>query len=149
MIASTTNMVCEGEITQVAHKEDWELTEKEYLEIISRKTASLCGACYEACPVRIDLPKLLIRLRRDMIRGGVTKWRERLAYKIGAMGLRYTPLYKFGGMIQRKILRSMADSDGYIREGSGPLANWTKVRDMPAPAKSSFRDWWNKERSGS
>ena len=45
MIASTTNMVCEGEITQVAHKGDWELTEEEYLHIISRKTASLCGTC--------------------------------------------------------------------------------------------------------
>ena len=45
VIASTTNMVCEGEMMQVAHKEDWELREEEYLEIISRKTASLCGTC--------------------------------------------------------------------------------------------------------
>ncbi len=45
IIASTTNMVCEGEIMQVAHKEDWELREEKYLEIISRKTASLCGTC--------------------------------------------------------------------------------------------------------
>jgi octaprenyl-diphosphate synthase len=45
MIASTTNMVCEGEIVQVAHKGDWELSEEEYLAIISRKTASLCGTC--------------------------------------------------------------------------------------------------------
>ena len=45
VIASTTNMVCEGEIMQVAHKGDWELREEEYLEIISRKTASLCGTC--------------------------------------------------------------------------------------------------------
>lgn len=45
IIAATTNMVCEGEIIQVAHKGDWELTEEEYLAIISRKTASLCGTC--------------------------------------------------------------------------------------------------------
>ncbi len=45
VIASTTNMVCEGEIMQVAHKGDRQLTEEEYLEIISRKTASLCGTC--------------------------------------------------------------------------------------------------------
>jgi len=45
VIASTTNMVCEGEMMQVAHKGDWELSEKEYLETISRKTASLCGTC--------------------------------------------------------------------------------------------------------
>ena len=45
IIASTTNMVCEGEIMQVAHKGDLQLREEEYLAIISRKTASLCGTC--------------------------------------------------------------------------------------------------------
>ena len=44
-IASTTKLVCEGEMMQVAHKGDWELREEEYLEIISRKTAILCGTC--------------------------------------------------------------------------------------------------------
>ena len=44
IIAATTNMVCEGEIMQVAHKRDFQLREEEYLQIISRKTASLCGA---------------------------------------------------------------------------------------------------------
>lgn len=44
VIAQTANMVCEGEIMQVAHARDWALTEQEYLQIISRKTASLCGS---------------------------------------------------------------------------------------------------------
>lgn len=45
IIATTTNMVCEGEITQIAYRRDFELSEQAYLQIISRKTASLCGAC--------------------------------------------------------------------------------------------------------
>ena len=44
IIAAATNMMCEGEIMQVAHMGDLDLTEDEYLQIISRKTASLCGA---------------------------------------------------------------------------------------------------------
>ena len=44
VIAQTANMVCEGEIMQVGHVRDWDLSEQEYLQIISRKTASLCGS---------------------------------------------------------------------------------------------------------
>ncbi len=44
IIAETATMVCEGEIIQLAHARDWELTEQEYFKIISCKTASLCGA---------------------------------------------------------------------------------------------------------
>ena len=45
LIAATTNRVCEGELLQVEHRNNVALDEKTYLEIITRKTASLCGAC--------------------------------------------------------------------------------------------------------
>lgn len=44
IIAETAGIVCEGEIMQLAHTQDWELTEQKYFQIISNKTASLCGA---------------------------------------------------------------------------------------------------------
>jgi len=44
-IAAATNTVCEGELLQLHHRQDWSLTERTYFEIIRRKTASLCGAC--------------------------------------------------------------------------------------------------------
>lgn len=44
-IASATNTVCEGELLQLHHRDDWELSERTYFEIIRRKTASLCGVC--------------------------------------------------------------------------------------------------------
>ena len=104
--------------------------------------SSLCGACYEACPVKINLPEMLIKLRRDMIHGRVTRWHERLAYKLFALGLRWPLTYKIGGWFQRKFLRPLAGRDGYIRSGPGPLKGWTEVRDLPAPAQHNFRRWW-------
>lgn len=44
-VANTTNIVCEGELLQLANRENWELDEKVYYQIIDRKTASLCGTC--------------------------------------------------------------------------------------------------------
>jgi L-lactate dehydrogenase complex protein LldF len=110
--------------------------------------SSLCGACYEACPVKINLPEMLIKLRRDMIRGQVTGWRDRLAYKVFAMGLRWPLAYKLGGWLQRVVVRRLADRDGYIRRGPGPLQGWTAVRDLPAPAARSFRHWWRQRPAG-
>jgi octaprenyl-diphosphate synthase len=44
-VANTTNVVCEGELLQLANRENWELDEDVYYQIIDRKTASLCGTC--------------------------------------------------------------------------------------------------------
>ena len=44
-VANTTNVVCEGELLQLANRENWELDEDVYFQIIDRKTASLCGTC--------------------------------------------------------------------------------------------------------
>ncbi|MEX2673554.1 MAG: LutB/LldF family L-lactate oxidation iron-sulfur protein [Phycisphaeraceae bacterium] len=106
--------------------------------------SSLCGACYEACPVKINLPEMLIKLRRDMIGGKITKWQERLSYKIFAAGLKSGTAYRLGGWMQTKMLRMMADKDGYVRSAPGPVRNWTRERDLPAPAAQNFRTWWRK-----
>jgi octaprenyl-diphosphate synthase len=44
-VADATNTVCEGELLQLANRNNWQLDERTYFEIIRRKTASLCGAC--------------------------------------------------------------------------------------------------------
>ncbi|NIA06420.1 MAG: hypothetical protein GWP14_02090 [Actinobacteria bacterium] len=63
IIASATNMMCEGEIMQVAHVGDLDLTEDEYLQIISRKTASLCGA---SCRLGVECSGGSSELARDL-----------------------------------------------------------------------------------
>ncbi|QNN22200.1 iron-sulfur cluster-binding protein [Planctomycetales bacterium ZRK34] len=103
---------------------------------------SLCGACYEACPVKINLPEMLIKLRRDMLAGKAVGRMEKLAYKMGAIGLKGPLMYSIGGWFQRVGLRLLADKDGYVRKGPSLLKNWTSQRDLPAPAAQNFRTWW-------
>lgn len=111
--------------------------------------SSLCGACYEACPVKIDIPRLLIHLRNASNERKMDTAIERIMFKAYAGSLRKTWRYRAAGAMQRLMLRARADRDGYVTRGPGPMANWTVNRDLPAPAKQSFRNWWQKrDRNG-
>ncbi|MBI1375648.1 MAG: iron-sulfur cluster-binding protein [Phycisphaera sp.] len=110
--------------------------------------SSLCGACYEACPVKIDLPQMLIKLRRDMVDQRVTGTLDRWMYKVGAIGLKHRWIYEHAGALQMKMLRMLAKDDGYLHSAPGPAKKWTEERDLPAPAKQNFRTWWKKRKKG-
>ncbi len=119
--------------------------------------SSLCGACYEACPVKINIPKYLTLLRRDLVRGNIVKWSERMFYRLWAASLKNPLSYRFGGWMQKKMFRDKARLNntlaaggdpyaarGWVDEISGPFRGWTDVRDMPSPPARSFRHWWNR-----
>jgi L-lactate dehydrogenase complex protein LldF len=106
------------------------------------KASSLCGACFDACPVRINIPKHLINLRRDMNSQGITGPIEKTIYRAYAFMMGGTARYKLANLMQ-KSLRLVA-RDGYIRWAPPPGSGWTKVRDLPTPAKTTFRAWWAK-----
>ena len=124
--------------------------------------SSLCGACFSACPVYIDIPRHLIRLRRETVARRLDSWWERWAFRAWAWTLRHGWTYRLAAWLQREYLRSLVDpveaglaarevdlSDPnrlWITSAAGPLAAWTAQRDMPAPAAASFRDWWRQER---
>lgn len=114
---------------------------------------SLCGACYQACPVKIDLPRQLIGLRRRMVQGGVTGWKERLVYRAWGWSLRRGWRYGLASRLQRAALgwlgrastRTGSDpfsTPGWVSRAPEPLKAWTNERDFPLPAPRSFRDWW-------
>ncbi len=105
--------------------------------------SSLCGACYEACPVKIDLPRLLIKLRRDMVGRRVNSFWERQIFKLYTMSMKYSWMYRMSGVMQRLMLRFQADKEGFVHSAPGPMAGWTDVRDLPAPPRHSFRHWWH------
>jgi len=109
--------------------------------------SSLCGACYEACPVKIDIPRLLIKLRDQINERRISSPIERLVFRGYAWSLKKPWRYKLANALQRPVLRALADDHGYVRHGFGPVAGWTDERDLPAPAAQSFRQWW-KQRSG-
>jgi L-lactate dehydrogenase complex protein LldF len=103
--------------------------------------SSLCGACQAACPVKINIPRMLIGLRELQQHEKGKSFGERLAYRLACAVLRRPWLYRLALRCARLVLRPRA-RDGWIGKLPGPLAAWTSVRDFPAPAARSFREQW-------
>jgi L-lactate dehydrogenase complex protein LldF len=102
--------------------------------------SSLCGACQAACPVKINIPRMLIGLRELQHQGKRNRW-EGLAYHCWKEVLRHPRLYRFSLSAARLVLRLFAKG-GWIQRLPGPGGGWTAVRDFPAPAARSFRERW-------
>jgi L-lactate dehydrogenase complex protein LldF len=114
--------------------------------------SSLCGACYEVCPVKIDIPRVLIHLRGRVVRGR-QDWggpREKLDPENVAMQLlakifsereRFEEAQRLARIGQWPLARS-----GAIHHLPGKLAGWTAVRDLKPVPDQTFREWWRRER---
>ena len=103
--------------------------------------SSLCGACYEVCPVKINIPEVLLHLR-GQVTATSSRWTpEALAMRqlaaIFARPTRYARLQRLGRLGQRFFVR-----DGVIDHLPGPLAGWSQARDLPPLPKQTFREWW-------
>jgi L-lactate dehydrogenase complex protein LldF len=102
--------------------------------------SSLCGACYEVCPVKINIPEVLVHLRGEVVRHEGTD-AERVAMRALARVFGNRRLYetaqRAGRLGQWPLVRR-----GKIERLPGPLAGWTAARDLKAVPRQSFRDWW-------
>lgn len=106
--------------------------------------SSLCGACQVACPVKINIPHMLIGLRELQQHTPGTKSRlEAMAYRLAAAVLSRPWLYRLTSRLARLTLGPLA-ARGWLRRLPGPGAAWTATRDFPAPARQSFRDQWSR-----
>lgn len=111
--------------------------------------SSLCGACFEACPVRIDIPSILVHLRAaqvDQERGGLPSGQD-LAMKTAGWAMGSAARFGFA----EKALgvgRLLAGNDHRIRRLPWPASKWTASRDVPAPPAETFRQWWARNRGG-
>jgi L-lactate dehydrogenase complex protein LldF len=109
--------------------------------------SSLCGACADVCPVKIEIPKLLVHLRAEVVQGRGRLDPERAAMHALFRAFRsrrgYERAQRAGRLAQRPLVR-----DGRIRRAPGPLAAWTRVRDLPPVADQTFREWWRQQRGG-
>lgn len=111
--------------------------------------SSLCGACKDACPVQINLPDLLLALRSQVKKDespkkDIKSIGERAAMKGYAAVAKRPKLFAAAGWLMRRLARVAAD-DGKIKDAPAPFDQWTKSRDLPAPAKRSFSDWWRED----
>jgi L-lactate dehydrogenase complex protein LldF len=104
--------------------------------------SSLCGACQAACPVKINIPHMLIGLRelQHHEKGVKSRW-ERWAYAASCAVLRRPWLYRLALKLARVAAWPLARG-GWMQRVPGPGAAWTQVRDFPAPARRSFREMW-------
>ena len=105
--------------------------------------SSLCGACYEVCPVKIDIPSVLIHLRgrvtREVAKGRLDpeKAAMRVVARVFASRRRYEAAQRLARVGSGPLTKLPA---------AGPMAAWTKARDVPEIPSQSFREWW-RERS--
>jgi L-lactate dehydrogenase complex protein LldF len=106
--------------------------------------SSLCGACYDACPVKIDIPSLLVYLRARHVEEHREEHRVpspeavtmAAASWVMADPRRYAAAQR-AGRSGRALSRG-----GRIRALPPPLSAWTRARDAPAPPARTFRQWW-------
>lgn len=116
--------------------------------------SSLCGACAAVCPVKIDLPGVLVRLRNAAMDGTlrtealasrpVFAWAMSL-WRIAACS---PSLYRLGAWAMRVALRT-AWIRRIVLSLPGPHQGWVAVRELPTPAATSFHEIWESELRGS
>jgi L-lactate dehydrogenase complex protein LldF len=127
--------------------------------------SSLCGACREVCPVKIDIPELLLHLRSEIVAEPASnanqqgqsvsvkrKPLERLAFRLYAFGWSSPRLYEWGIRIGRLLQRVTVKEGRIGRTGSllsrllPPLGAWTRWRDARPIAARTFREQWREMR---
>ena len=112
--------------------------------------STLCGRCYEVCPVAIDIPEVLVHLREQVVddkRGARIPDAQGAAMKSAAYVLgspaRLAAAQKVGTRVGRLLARN-----GRIGRLPGPLGAWSEARDLPEPPKETFRTWWQRTHGG-
>ncbi|MFD5482905.1 LutB/LldF family L-lactate oxidation iron-sulfur protein [Streptomyces hawaiiensis] len=112
--------------------------------------STLCGACYDACPVKINIPEVLVHLRAEAVeaerRDRLFPTPEALVMKALSAVLgsprRLSAVQRLAAAVSRLVAR-----DGRIGALPGPFARWSATRDTPAPARESLRAWWRGTRT--
>jgi L-lactate dehydrogenase complex protein LldF len=107
--------------------------------------SSLCGACYDACPVRIDIPEVLVHLRAQAVEAKRAKrlvpTAEEFVMKSSSRILSSPKLLSATQRVARLGGRVLS-RDGVIGPIPGPGRAWSDARDSPVPPAQTFRSWW-------
>ncbi|MFH1573385.1 MAG: LutB/LldF family L-lactate oxidation iron-sulfur protein [Acidobacteriota bacterium] len=109
--------------------------------------SSLCGACRDACPVRIDLPSLLLRQRKDAAAAGPSPSWLGPGMRLYRRAATLPALFRAGATLARLTTRLAAGRAGWLRRLPPPLSGWTRCRDFPALARESFHTQYRRHRA--
>jgi L-lactate dehydrogenase complex protein LldF len=103
--------------------------------------SSLCGACADVCPVRIDIPRLLVHERAKAVaaqRGGLEHAALWAAGRVFRSARAYERVQRLLRLLQRPVARG-----GWVRRfPPGPVRAWGRSRELPAVPPQTFREWW-------
>ncbi|HET9655256.1 MAG TPA: lactate utilization protein B [Kineosporiaceae bacterium] len=115
--------------------------------------STLCGACYDVCPVKIDIPTLLVHLRTRHVDGLRTRplpTGERAAMSAAAWAMTNPDRFSRAetALTAARLLARLQGDHTHIRTLPPPLNHWTAARDLPAPPPETFRQWWTRTRGG-
>ncbi len=115
--------------------------------------SSLCGACYEVCPVKINIPEVLIHLRGKVVRhkqdqGGLKGKLDPENVAMQAMAKTFSdPRLYEGAQKGARIGQWPLARSGAIHRLPGRLAGWTDARDLRPVPEQTFREWWRASRN--
>lgn len=112
--------------------------------------STLCGACYEVCPVKINIPEVLVHLRGKIVdekkRNGGIKAKldeEHIGMRLMARAFKTRARYERAQKLAR-LGQSLFTRDGTISKLPGELSGWTAMRDLKPIPDQTFREWWRK-----
>jgi L-lactate dehydrogenase complex protein LldF len=114
--------------------------------------SSLCGACYDVCPVKIDIPSILVELRAQHVEAQADASRvptpEAVAMRAASVAMRSPARWRLlqrSSRLGRLLGRARAGGERRIRSLPPPLSAWTSARDLPVPPAETFRESWARE----
>ena len=102
--------------------------------------STLCGACFEVCPVRIDIPRLLVHLRARSVEAATAPSAESVAMHTAGALLQFPAALRGVEAVAGQMGRVLGRVR--VRRLPGLLGGWTSAREVPVPAAQSFRSWW-------
>lgn len=103
--------------------------------------SSLCGACRDVCPIRLDIPRMLLHLRNTPEARRTAPRALRAGMRVFAQLVKRPRAYRLAARIARRVLRRRANG-GWITSAPGMASAWTRTRDLKAPAARTFQELW-------
>jgi L-lactate dehydrogenase complex protein LldF len=109
--------------------------------------SSLCGACYEVCPVKINIPEVLLELRSRVVNQGRDQAGRLfdpmyLGLRIASLIFSRAWLFHTAQFFGRVGLRFLRRKDGWIHSLPSIGGKWTQTRDLRGLPSQTFHGWW-------